>query len=183
MPDHDWARLATESLRRGDPAALAEVYDRLAAGVCASVVRATRLSTDFAMDCVHDTMLTLAAKPPRCGSEGELRAWMRTVAINHARTRLVSEVRRSRREAAVAEASDSTSAPVAPVAALEQHAQAREALALAQSALSREEFAVVDLVLWRGFTRRDAAGIVGKSLATVDRAMARALSIIRGSAG
>ncbi len=187
MPDHDWARVATESLRRGDPTALAEVYDRLGPGVAAAVVRATRRSADFAFDCVQDTMVTLATKPPLCATEGDLRAWLRTVAINHARTRLLSEVRRARREQAAAGGAPTAggaqpASDDARARSSDSLAAAREALALAQTALSHEDFIVVDLVLWRGVTRRVAAGLVGKSVATVDRVLARALAILRGGA-
>ena len=97
--DRDAARI-TRELRNGSHDALAEAYDRFAEAIVRDVRRRTGRDEAFALDCLQETMVRLAANPPACSSDGELSAWLRVVAIRVARTALVAESRRVRRERA-----------------------------------------------------------------------------------
>ena len=90
----------TRELRNGSHDALAEAYDRFAGAIVRDVRRWTGRDEAFALDCLQETMVRLAANPPACSSDGELGAWLRVVAIRVARTALVAESRRIRRERA-----------------------------------------------------------------------------------
>ncbi len=183
MRDDDWPLRTTTALRRGDPAPLAEIYDHLGADTARVVASITRRGEEFALDCLQDTMVTLATKPPLCQLEAELRAWLRTVALNHARTHLLADARRLRRETSVAYLR-SECVDQSPYASAHESAAAlseiEEALKHAEASLSTEEFEVVNLVVWRGVRRRVAATVIGRSAATVDRVLVRALGVLRG---
>ena len=90
----------TRELRNGSHEALAEAYDRFAESIVRDVRRRTGRDEAFALDCLQETMVRLAANPPTCSSDGELGAWLRVVAIRVGRTALVAESRRIRRERA-----------------------------------------------------------------------------------
>lgn len=90
----------TRELRNGSHDALAEAYDRFAEAIVRDVRRRTGRDEAFALDCLQETMVRLAANPPACSSDGELSTWLRVVAIRVARTALVAESRRVRRERA-----------------------------------------------------------------------------------
>jgi RNA polymerase sigma-70 factor (ECF subfamily) len=90
----------TRELRNGSRDALAEAYDRFAEAIVRDVRRRTGRDEAFALDCLQETMVKLAANPPSCSAEEELGAWLRVVAIRVARTSLVAEARRVRRERA-----------------------------------------------------------------------------------
>lgn len=90
----------TRKLRNGSHDALAEAYDRFAEEIVRDVSRQTGRDESFALDCLQETMVRLAGSPPACSSDGELRAWLRVVAIRVARSALVAESRRVRRERA-----------------------------------------------------------------------------------
>lgn len=97
--DRDQAWI-TRELRKGSHDALAEAYDRFAGAIVRDVRRWTGRDEAFALDCLQETMVRLAANPPACSSDVELGAWLRVVAIRVARTALVAESRRVRRERA-----------------------------------------------------------------------------------
>ena len=79
----------TRELRNGSHDALAEAYDRFAEAIVRDVRRRTGRDEAFALDCLQETMVRLAANP-----------WLRVAAIRVARTALVAESRRVRRERA-----------------------------------------------------------------------------------
>ena len=101
MPRADrGAAWITRELRNGSHEALAEAYDRFAEAIVRDVRRRTGRDEAFGLDCLQETMVRLAANPPACATDGELGAWLRVVAIRVARTALVAESRRFRRERA-----------------------------------------------------------------------------------
>ncbi len=97
-----FAARVTRELRGGSKAALADVYDRFAETLVRDVRRHTGRDEAFALDCLQETVVRLATNPPLCTTDEELRAWLRVTAIRVARTALLAEARRSRREGAYA---------------------------------------------------------------------------------
>lgn len=101
MPRTDQgAAWITRGIRNGSQAALAKAYDQFAEAIVRDVRRRTGRDAAFALDCLQETMVRLAVDPPICSTDGELGAWLRVVAIRVARTALVAESRRARRERA-----------------------------------------------------------------------------------
>ena len=96
--DDEWAARVTRAVRSGSREALAEIYDRCAEDVVASIERVTRRDEAFALDCLQEMFMKLAAHPPIVDSNAALMAWMRVAALNVARNMIVAEQRRSRRE-------------------------------------------------------------------------------------
>ena len=123
----------TRELRTGSRDALAEAYDRFAEAIVRDVRRRTGRDEEFALDCLQETMMRLAANPPSCAADEELGAWLRVVAIRVARSSLVAESRRVRRERA--HAAERRRSSAADVAAGVRHAG--EAEAELQRVLSR----------------------------------------------
>jgi len=96
--DDEWAARVTRAVRSGSREALAEIYDRCADGIVQSVRHTTRRDDSFALDCLQEMFMRLAANPPIVDSHASLVAWMRLTALNVARNTIVSEARRARRE-------------------------------------------------------------------------------------
>ena len=99
--DDEWAARVTRAVRSGSREALAELYDRCADDVVRSVRKTTRRDESFALDCLQEMFMRLAANPPVVDSHASLSAWMRLTALNVARNRIVSDARRARRESSV----------------------------------------------------------------------------------
>lgn len=97
--DHG-ASWITRGIRNGSQDALAKAYDQFAEAIVRDVRRRTGRDEAFALDCLQETMVRLAENAPACSTDGELGAWLRVVAIRVARTALVAESRRARRERA-----------------------------------------------------------------------------------
>lgn len=96
--DDEWAARVTHAVRSGSREALAEIYDRCADDIVRSVRHTTRRDESFALDCLQEMFMRLAANPPLVDSHASLLAWMRLTALNVARNALVAESRRTRRE-------------------------------------------------------------------------------------
>lgn len=96
--DDQWAARVTRAVRSGSREALAEIYDRCAEEVVVAVERATRRDESFALDCLQEMFMRLAANPPVVDAHAALLAWMRLTALNIARNAIVAETRRRRRE-------------------------------------------------------------------------------------
>ena len=96
----EWAARVTRAVRGGSREALAEIYDRCANDVVALLERSTRRDESFALDCLQEMFMKLAANPPIVDTHATLLAWMRVTALNVARTVIVAENRRQRRDAA-----------------------------------------------------------------------------------
>ncbi len=94
----EWAARVTRAVRSGSREALAEIYDRCADEIVSSLRRTTRRDESFALDCLQEMFMRLAANPPIVQTRAALFAWMQLSALNAARTMIVSEQRRSVRE-------------------------------------------------------------------------------------
>jgi RNA polymerase sigma-70 factor, ECF subfamily len=95
-------------LRAGDPAAVAEVYDRHEGAVAAF---ARRLTGDpaAAQDLVHEVFVALSNAIARFRGDASLRTFLLSIAVNHARHHLRAA---SRRRAAMARLAREPLAPV-----------------------------------------------------------------------
>jgi len=96
----EWAARVTRAVRGGSREALAEIYDRCANDVVNLLERSTRRDESFALDCLQEMFMKLAANPPIVDTHATLLAWLRVTALNVARTAIVAENRRHRRDAA-----------------------------------------------------------------------------------
>lgn len=97
--DDEWATRVTRAVHGGSREALGELYDRCAEDLVRFVRGTTRRDESFALDCLQETFVRLAARPPIVDSHGALLAWLRLTALNAARNAIVAETRRARREA------------------------------------------------------------------------------------
>jgi RNA polymerase sigma-70 factor (ECF subfamily) len=153
-----------EQLRNGEPAAVAEVYDRHQAVVHAF---ARRLVGDAAaaQDLVHETFVSLPSAIRRFEGGSSLRTFLLSIAVNHARHHLRAA---SRRRQAMERFSHESSAP--PASGPEQHALradlARE-LSRALDLLPLDQRVAFVLCEVEERTSREAAAIVGAPEATV----------------
>ena len=126
----EWAARVTRAVRSGSHEALAEVYDRCAEDIVRFVRGTTRRDESFALDCLQEMLMRLAANPPIVDAHAALLAWMRVAALNVARNTVVAEARRARRESAhPREARDDANA-TEPAAALLERLDAEEAALL-----------------------------------------------------
>ena len=96
--DDEWAARVTRAVRSGSRDALAEIYDRCADGIVRSLRQTTRRDESFALDCLQEMFMRLAARPPIVDTHAALVAWMQLTALNVARNTIVAEARRTRRE-------------------------------------------------------------------------------------
>lgn len=94
----EWAARVTRAVRSGSREALAEIYDRCADDIVGFVRGTTRRDESFALDCLQEMFMRLAAHPPIADSNAALLGWMRVTALNAARNTIVAETRRTARE-------------------------------------------------------------------------------------
>lgn len=98
--DDEWAARVTRAVRSGSREALAGIYDRCAQDIVDALQRTTRRDESFALDCLQEMFMRLAANPPIVDAYAALIAWMRVTALNIARNALVAEQRRRHRDGA-----------------------------------------------------------------------------------
>ena len=98
--DDEWAARVTRAVRSGSRDALAEIYDRCADDIVRFLRATTRRDESFALDCLQEMFMRLAANPPIVDARAALVAWMRLTALNIARNAIVADARRARRESA-----------------------------------------------------------------------------------
>lgn len=96
--DDEWAARVTRAVRAGSREALAEIYDRCADEVVSWVQKTTHRDESFALDCLQEMFMRLAAHPPIAETHAALVTWMRVTALNLARNTIVAEARRAQRE-------------------------------------------------------------------------------------
>ena len=125
--DDEWAARVTRAVRSGSREALAEIYDRCAEDIVQFVRRTTRRDESFALDCLQEMFMRLAANPPIVDVHPALLAWMRVTALNVARNAIVAEARRARREWAHPRTARSVETATAPIAEILERLDAEEA--------------------------------------------------------
>jgi RNA polymerase sigma factor (sigma-70 family) len=166
--DDEWGARGTRAGRAGSREALAEIYDRCAEEVVASVERATRRDESFALDCLQEMLMRLAAHPPTVDSHAALMAWMRVAALNVARNMIVSEQRRRRREGAVVSAPDRGAGY-----------EGRESLDAILRQLDEDERTLVRLRHVEGMRIKAIAQAIGATPQAIESTIRRAIGRLR----
>ena len=166
--DDEWAARVTRAVRSGSREALAEIYDRCAEEVVVSVERVTRRDEAFALDCLQEMFMRLAAHPPTVDSHAALLAWMRVAALNVARNMIVSEQRRRRREGAVVSAPDRGTGY-----------EGRESLDAILRQLDEDERTLVRLRHVEGMRIKAIAQAIGATPQAIESAIRRAIGRLR----
>jgi RNA polymerase sigma-70 factor (ECF subfamily) len=176
--DDEWAARVTRELRGGSREALAEIYDRTAATVAEFVRRATRRDESFALDCLQEMFMRLAASPPAVDTHAALLAWMRVTALNLARNAIVSDERRARREQCVARHDGRAEAGRARLD--RTAADEPELLAWIDAQIDSDERALLRMRFGQGMTAASIAHAVGATPSAVESALRRLFARLRG---
>jgi RNA polymerase sigma-70 factor, ECF subfamily len=178
VPAVDLATLLTQ-VARGDHAAFAEVYDRVAApvfGTVRSVVRDPSLSEEVTQEVFVEVWR--AASRFDAG-KGSPMAWVATIAHRRAVDRVRSEQRSSERDRRTA----------TPVIAYDEVAETvedkldRERVRRCLRALTELQREAVTLAYYGGYTYREVAGLLGVPAGTVNTRMRDGLIRLRDCLG
>lgn len=166
--DDEWAARVTRAVRSGSREALAEIYDRCADDIVRSVRTTTRRDESFALDCLQEMFMKLAANPPIVDAHAAFIAWMRVTALNSARNSIVAEQRRKRREGAT-HARDEASEGIGDADALER--------ILAQ--LDEDQRALLRLRHVEGMRIKAIASALGAAPEAIESALRRIVARLR----
>jgi len=178
VPGADLAALIAQ-VARGDHAAFAEVYDRVAApvfGTVRSVVRDPSLSEEVTQE-VFVEVWRAASRFDAC--KGSPMAWVATIAHRRAVDRVRSEQRaaeRDRRSAASMIAYDDVAETV-------EDNLDRERVRRCMGALTELQREAVTLAYYGGYTYREVAGLLGVPAGTVNTRMRDGLIRLRDCLG
>jgi RNA polymerase sigma factor (sigma-70 family) len=176
----EWAARVTRAVRGGSREALAEIYDRCANDVVALLERSTRRDESFALDCLQEMFMKLAANPPIVDTHATLLAWMRVTALNVARTVIVAENRRQRRDAA--HAAVGVHVEVHDEVHVEVHVEdpaTRQALAEITRQLDENERMLLRLRHVEGMRIRSIAVALGATPQAIESALRRIVARLR----
>ncbi len=168
--DDEWAARVTRAVRSGSREALAEIYDRCADDIVRFVRATTRRDESFALDCLQEMFMRLAAHPPTTDSTAALLAWMRVTALNAARNAIVAETRRAARESQQSSIQPGTS---------DADDTSREAATALLARLDAEEAELLRLRHVEGMRITAIARMLGASPRAVESALRRIVSRIR----
>lgn len=141
----------------GDPAGLAEAYDRYAAPLynfCRTMLR----EPADAADVVHDTFVIAACKLSGLRHPERLRSWLYAVARNECRRRLRGDSQQMPFDGTVDVADEA-----ADVAADAEKAELRALVRDALSGLGSSEREILELQLRHGLTNSEVASVLGTS--------------------
>lgn len=161
----------------GDPAGLAEAYDRYANPLyrfCRTMVR----EPADAADAVHDTFVIAACRLSGLEDREQLRSWLYAVARNECRRRLRGGNRQAPFETATGMADEA-----ADVAAAAEKVELRGLVHDALSGLGSIEREVLELQLRHGLTNSEAASILGISRNHLHALLSRARDQLETSLG
>jgi len=166
--DDEWAARVTRAVRSGSREALAEIYDRCAEGIVRFVRGTTQRDESFALDCLQEMFMRLAANPPIVDAHAALLAWMRVTALNVARNTVVAEQRRKRREGA-------TSARSREPAGLDD----AETLGRILTRLDEDQRALIRLRHVEGMRIKAIASALGATPNAIESALRRIVARLR----
>ena len=181
---NEWAARVTRAVRGGSREALAEIYDRCANDVVNLLERSTRRDESFALDCLQEMFMKLAANPPIVDTHATLLAWMRVTALNVARTVIVAENRRQRRDAAHAtvEVQFEVHDEVHDEVHVEVHVEdpaTRQAIAEITRQLDEHEHMLLRLRHVEGMRIRSIAVALGATPQAIESALRRIVARLR----
>jgi RNA polymerase sigma factor (sigma-70 family) len=161
----------------GDPAGLAEAYDRYANPLyrfCRTMVR----EPADAADAVHDTFVIAACRLSGLQDREQLRSWLYAVARNECLRRLRGGNRQAPFETATGMADEA-----ADVAAAAEKVELRGLVHDALSGLGSIEREVLELQLRQGLTNSEAANVLGISRNHLHALLSRARGQLQTSLG
>jgi len=172
--DDEWAARVTRAVHSGSRDALAEIYDRCADDIVRFVRATTRRDESFALDCLQEMFMRLAAHPPTTDSIAALLAWMRVTALNAARNAIVAETRRAARDSKRESQRDSIQPGTS-----DADDTSREAATALLARLDAEEAELLRLRHVEGMRITAIARMLGASPRAVESALRRIVSRIR----
>lgn len=161
----------------GDPAGLAEAYDRYAASLYSFCGTMLREPADAA-DAVQDTFVVAASRLSGLRDPERFRSWLYAVARNECRRRL----RGGSRQAPFEKAADVTD-EAADVGVNVEKAELRALIRGALSGLGSADREVLELQLYQGLTNGEIACILGISRNHVHALLSRARDQLETSLG
>jgi RNA polymerase sigma factor (sigma-70 family) len=164
----------------GDPAGLAEAYDRYAVPLYAYCCSMLREPADAA-DAVQDTFLIAAAKVHGLRDPGKLRPWFYSVARNECLRRLRA-IKAAGATAALADAPD-VPAPSADVSRAAEHMDLQQLVRAAIDGLNPGERDVIELSLGRDLVGDELADALGVSRNHAHAMLSRARGQLERSLG
>ena len=176
--DDEWAARVTRELRGGSRDALAEIYDRAATTIADFVRQTTRRDESFALDCLQEMFMRLAASPPAVDTHAALLAWMRVTALNLARNAIVSGERRARREQGVARHDGRAGSALTDL--VPDAVDERELLAWIDAQIDSDERALLRMRFGQGMTAASIAHAIGATPSAVESALRRLFARLRG---
>jgi RNA polymerase sigma-70 factor (ECF subfamily) len=157
-------RALVSALAQGDQAALGALYDRFHADVYRFVARMSR--SDVADDLAQQTFLEAYRSAPRFRGESAVKTWLFGIAVNQVRHFFRSEQRRANANANLAAMPTRRAPSVNETITIEQQ---RRWIAAAVEKLSPGLREVYVLCVVEEVPGKEAAEILGKSLASTDR--------------
>ena len=173
-------REVVASIVAGDPAGLAEAYDKYARVLYGYSKTFLREPADAA-DVVHDTFVIAAGNLDRLRDPERLRPWLYTVARNLCLRKLRAE------KAVAAEWADIDFAPVgsedSDIGGAAERAELRALLRAAGGGLNAGERDIVELRLWQGLDAAEAASVLGITRSHAHLLMSRGRDQLTASVG
>jgi RNA polymerase sigma factor (sigma-70 family) len=173
-------REVVASIVAGDPAGLAEAYDKYARVLYGYSKTFLREPADAA-DVVHDTFVIAAGNLDRLRDPERLRPWLYTVARNLCLRKLRAE------KAVAAEWADIDFAPEgsedSDIGGAAERAELRALLRAAGGGLNAGERDIVELRLWQGLDAAEAAAVLGITRGHAHLLMSRGRDQLTASVG
>lgn len=173
-------REVVASIVAGDPAGLAEAYDKYASALYSYSKTFLREPADAA-DVVHDTFVIAAGNLDRLRDPERLRPWLYAVTRNLCLRKLRAE------KAVAAEWADIDLAPEgsedADIGSDAERAELRALLRAAGGGLNAGERDIVELRLWQGLDAAEAAAVLGITRGHAHSLMSRGRDQLTASVG
>src|SRR5580693_1228322 len=173
-------REVVASIVAGDPAGLAEAYDKYARVLYSYSKTFLREPADAA-DVVHDTFVIAAGNLDRLRDPERLRPWLYAVTRNLCLRKLRAE------KAVAAEWADIDFAPEgsedSDIGGEAEHAELRALLRAAGGGLNSGERDIIELRLWQGLDTAEAATVLGITRAHAHLLMSRGRDQLTASVG
>jgi RNA polymerase sigma factor (sigma-70 family) len=173
-------REVVASIVAGDPAGLAEAYDKYARVLYSYAKTFLREPADAA-DVMHDTFVVAAGNLDRLRDPERLRPWLYAVARNLCLRRLRAE------KAVAAEWADLDFAPEnsedSDIGGAAERAELRALLRAAGRGLNAGERDIIELRLWQGLDAAEAAAVLGITRGHAHSLMSRGRDQLTASVG
>jgi RNA polymerase sigma-70 factor (ECF subfamily) len=166
-PEDEWAARVSAGVAAGSRESLATLYEAKFDFLFQTAKRATRRDESFALDCVQDAMLRVAAKLKRMDGANTLDAWLRRVVLNAALDRVRSE------RSLATRASAAPNRPGQEVDAVTRDIEDELAR------LGSDDRSLIGLRFVRGLTLRQLAAHFGLAPKAIDSRIRRVMAQLR----